>query len=196
VNINTPEYWDAVHASMEGPVSDATRDYRFVHQAILPLIPTGSRVLDVGCGDGQLCEALVEQGCDVVGLDFSRRAVAMCRAKGIAAFRCVLPDTPGETISKFDVAVCSSVLAQLDEPERAVAAMCNHVRSGGLIVIAVPAPVAIDRNPEHVHLFGRHDVLELVMSAATDCRCIRVTGERTAGQCDHWLAWGRVGCGA
>ena len=45
----------------------------------------GERVLDLGCGDGRLTEALVDAGCAVVGVDASAEQVAAARARGLDA---------------------------------------------------------------------------------------------------------------
>ena len=41
-------------------------------------IPSGSKVLDVGCGNGKTVGALLEMGMDVTGLDFSPSAIDQC----------------------------------------------------------------------------------------------------------------------
>jgi ubiquinone/menaquinone biosynthesis C-methylase UbiE len=56
----------------------------------LPAIPPGSRVLEIGCGNGKTYIPLSERGVSVVGLDISPAAVALCRrAAGEGAPLCV-----------------------------------------------------------------------------------------------------------
>ena len=43
------------------------------------------RVLDLGCGNGTLTEALIGAGCSVVGVDTSAEMIAAARARGIDA---------------------------------------------------------------------------------------------------------------
>lgn len=43
--------------------------------------------LDVGCGPGRLTVALMDRGVDAVGVDISREAVRMARARGAHALR-------------------------------------------------------------------------------------------------------------
>ncbi|MGA2847689.1 MAG: class I SAM-dependent methyltransferase [Terracidiphilus sp.] len=45
----------------------------------------GERILDLGCGDGQLTQRIAASGAHVVGVDASAEMVAAARARGIAA---------------------------------------------------------------------------------------------------------------
>ena len=50
---------------------------------ILRLVRPGARVLDVGCGEGELLELLTrEKGVDGQGLEISPSGVAACLARG------------------------------------------------------------------------------------------------------------------
>ena len=67
-----------------GPVSvsePSARDFR----EIVRLVRPGARVLDVGCGEGDLLELLAaEKGVDGRGLEISPRGVSACLARGLA----------------------------------------------------------------------------------------------------------------
>ena len=45
----------------------------------LPGLPHGSPVLELGCGNGKAVLAMIHRGWDVTAIDFSSRAVALCR---------------------------------------------------------------------------------------------------------------------
>ena len=45
----------------------------------------GERILDLGCGDGQLTECIAASGANVIAIDASPQMVAAARARGIAA---------------------------------------------------------------------------------------------------------------
>src|SRR5271157_4459807 len=45
----------------------------------------GERILDLGCGDGQLTRRIAATGASVVGVDNSPEMVAAARSRGIAA---------------------------------------------------------------------------------------------------------------
>jgi len=202
-NVNTPAYWDEVYATEAAPRPGGERDYTSLHRAILQIVPVGSRVLDTGCGTGILALKLLHKGCKVMGLDFSERAVEICRSQGIDARVCELPVIPTD-VGVFDVAVCSEVLEHLDRPEQMLTAMCRVVRVGGLIVISVPADRTIDTYLAHVHFFGqKKDVLALMNRAVAEPKCIAVaiyggpidwTSKLYDSRSNRvsWLAWGRV----
>ena len=78
------------------PVNDASRwnprDYAanaaFVPAMGLPVVELlgpqpGERILDLGCGDGVLTEALVAAGAQVFGVDASPEMIAAAKAKGL-----------------------------------------------------------------------------------------------------------------
>jgi len=188
-NINTPEYWDAVYAREGQPTEGDSRDYDALHRAILNLMPRSARVLDVGCGTGRLACKLVAKGCVVVGIDFSKRAVEVCQALGLDARQCTLPSIDA-SVGTFDAAVCTEVLEHLRDPKQTVAAVQARVREGGLVAFSVPAAAAIDREKEHVQLFGRGDLLRLMRAHLDDCRCVLVKGRQRGSMLDSWLVWG------
>ena len=79
---------------------------------ILRLVRPGSRVLDVGCGEGALLELLTEEkGCDGRGLEISAGGVSACIARGLAVVQGDadrdLKDFPAQA---FDYAILSQTL--------------------------------------------------------------------------------------
>lgn len=81
------------------------------------LIPTGARVLDVGCASGFFAEHLQARGCPVVGVDYSQDAVDVARQRGLNAYQI---DLESETLdsANFDIVVFADVLEHLRNPEQ------------------------------------------------------------------------------
>ena len=50
-------------------------------------VAAGARVLDVGCGDGELLAALREKGCDARGMEIDPHNVAECVARGLSVIQ-------------------------------------------------------------------------------------------------------------
>ena len=79
---------------------------------ILRLVRPGSRVLDVGCGEGALLELLGgEKNCDGRGLEISAAGVAACLARGLAVVQGDADrDLKGYPSHAFDYAILSQTL--------------------------------------------------------------------------------------
>jgi SAM-dependent methyltransferase len=102
------------------------------------LLPMGGLVLDVGCGTGQLAEAIAASGFDVFGVDLSASMVARARQRGLsgtfAGVTTALPFAEGS----FDLALTVATLHHLETPERVAATvseMGRVVKRGGFIVL-------------------------------------------------------------
>jgi SAM-dependent methyltransferase len=93
------------------------------------------RVLEVGCGRGELSERLVRGGAAVVAIDQSERMVELTRDRGVDARVGdvqALPFGDGE----FDVAVANFVLYHVPDVHRALAELARVLRTGGRLVAA------------------------------------------------------------
>lgn len=89
-------------------------------QIIADNIAPGSRVLDIGCGDGALMAALRDQkGCDARGLEIDPANVASAVAKGLSVVQGDA-DTDLGTYPEgsFDYAVLSQTLQTTHRPDR------------------------------------------------------------------------------
>ena len=88
---------------------------------IAAAVPTGSRVLDVGCGDGELMAALRDQGVDARGLEIDPVNVTAAIARGQSVVQGDanrdLADYPGDA---FDYAILSQTLQTTERPDRVV----------------------------------------------------------------------------
>ncbi|MCL2142668.1 MAG: class I SAM-dependent methyltransferase [Methanomassiliicoccaceae archaeon] len=57
-----------------------TRQWKGAVKTKIPLpFKKGDRVIDIGCGNGKTSAALIEEGCDVIGIDISEEAAEACR---------------------------------------------------------------------------------------------------------------------
>jgi methionine biosynthesis protein MetW len=81
-------------------------------------VAPGARVLDIGCGDGSLLEALRGNGCDARGMEIEAGDVAACVAKGLSVIQgdadrdlAFYPDL------SFDYAILSETLQTMMRPD-------------------------------------------------------------------------------
>jgi SAM-dependent methyltransferase len=102
----------------------------------LTRMPVGS-VLDVGCGRGDLGEALVRRGWRVAGVDPSPSACAAAKARGVDARVGTLESVHFEPGS-FDAVVMTHALEHVLDPRADLRRIRGLLRTGGVVVISVP----------------------------------------------------------
>ncbi|KTE45684.1 MULTISPECIES: methionine biosynthesis protein MetW [unclassified Sphingopyxis] len=88
---------------------------------IADAVPSSARVLDVGCGDGELMEALRAKGVDARGLEIDPANVTAAIARGQSVVQGDanrdLADYPGDA---FDYAILSQTLQTTERPDLVV----------------------------------------------------------------------------
>lgn len=106
-------------------------------QIMASLVPRGSRVLDLGCGDGRLLRHLIdERDCQGTGVDSDLRVLAAATARGVSALDLDLDvDLPEFHDDSYDVVVCSRTLQSLSRPADVLTQMA---RIGDLLVVSMP----------------------------------------------------------
>ncbi|MEE8189423.1 MAG: methyltransferase domain-containing protein [Kiloniellales bacterium] len=113
------------------------RTARFVADLGLPLLgllaPTaGERILDLGCGDGELAEKIAASGAAVVAVDSSPEQVAAARARGLDAR--VANATALGFDAEFDAVFSNAVLHWVLDPGAAIDGIWRALKPGGRLV--------------------------------------------------------------
>jgi methionine biosynthesis protein MetW len=101
------------------------------------MVAAGSRVLDVGCGDGELLRLLAEtKGVDARGVEISQKGVNDCVAKGLSVIQgdadVDLADYPDDG---FDYVILSQTLQATRNPRRVLEQM---LRIGKRAIVSFP----------------------------------------------------------
>jgi len=108
------------------------------------VIPPGSRVLDFGCGSGELALALSDSGYRVIGLE-SSAAMHSCSSKALQGRDAVMLRVDSGSWSPIelpdgacDAIVSSSVLEYIANIEAQLSEFRRVVKPGGVIIVTVP----------------------------------------------------------
>lgn len=137
---DNPAAWDEMRA-LDLPA-------RAIEEALLARLSPGrlGRVLDIGCGTGRMMEVLSPRADQVLGLDLSRRMLALARTRiaerGLAncsvrqadMARIPLPD------ASFDLVVLCMVLHYADDPAAVLAEAARLAAPGGQVAVVDLAP--------------------------------------------------------
>jgi methionine biosynthesis protein MetW len=104
---------------------------------ITNLLPSKSRVLDVGCGDGTLIKALIdEKSIDARGIELGERNVKECILKGLSVIEGNAETELGQFPDKaFDFVVLSQTLQAFYKPENVLEQL---LRIGHRVIISIP----------------------------------------------------------
>ena len=109
---------------------------RVDHLVVAEMVAPQSRVLDVGCGDGELLKLLESRGVDGRGIELSREGVNDCVAKGLAVIQgdadADLADYPDDG---FDYVILSQTLQATRHPRLVLEHM---LRIGRHAVVSFP----------------------------------------------------------
>jgi ubiquinone biosynthesis O-methyltransferase len=115
---------------------------RLERQLVLELIGdiNGCRVLDVGCGDGELAVELKKRGATVAGIDASAEMIAAARARSErenadVRFQAAMAEDLPFSDGQFDAVTAITILCFVDNAVPVFQEMARVLRPGGRLVI-------------------------------------------------------------
>lgn len=122
---------------MQKPAPPLTPAPRVDHQLIAEMVDPGSRVLDVGCGDGALLQLLTDtKGVDGRGVEIVRENVNACVTRGLSVIQGDadrdLDDYPDLA---FDYAILSLTIQATRNPKTVLE---NLLRIGRRAIVSFP----------------------------------------------------------
>ena len=132
------------------PFADSRETTQASVRRVLTLAGQGSRVLDVGCGDGRAARALdeLEQDVDYTGADASEALIAQARQRAAGLRHCraefhvvdITTDNwaPLDGTARFDLALCLAVIHHLPgrHRQRIVTRMGGVLAPAGRLVVS------------------------------------------------------------
>jgi methionine biosynthesis protein MetW len=116
---------------------NAAQTQRIDLQVIADLLPAGSKVLDVGCGDGELLDMLIrDKQVDGRGVEISQRNVNLCVARGLSVIQ---GDADTDLIyypaQSFDYTILAQTIQATHSPREVLEQL---LRIGERAVVSLP----------------------------------------------------------
>ena len=110
--------------------------YRSDHLLVAQMVKRGSKVLDVGCGEGDLLQLLETRGIDGRGIELSREGVNRCVARGLAVVQGDADtDLDAYPDDAFDYVILSQTLQATRQPR---VVLENLLRIGRRAIVSFP----------------------------------------------------------
>lgn len=145
-----------------------------------------NRLLDIGCGAGNLLQAARKHGWDAQGLEVSAGAVKHVRGLGFEVFEGELQDAAFPS-QHFDVITAVELLEHLVDPKPLLHEVARILRPGGLFWTTTPHARGLSGRllglnwrcvwpPEHLQLFSIRGLTKLLRDAGFRQLRIKTTG--------------------
>ena len=133
----------------QGPSHWWTRSRRDILLRMARAYPQSTRILDIGCGGGELLRDLRHAGVQhVTGIDISEESISFCRNQNISevyrmdAAKLNFPD------ASFDLVIASDILEHMKDDEAVLREWRRVLADKGVLILFVPA---------FMFLWSKHD---------------------------------------
>jgi len=138
---NGPNTWNSIYEKFQHERHSVWKEAAtpwFVSKMAFLKELGANRILDAACGDARNTRAFAESGFQVVGVDFSEKALARA-AKNTSTFKNVtLQQHNLESLpfsEEFDAIACDYVAVHLQNPKQVVTNFYNALKPKGLLLI-------------------------------------------------------------
>jgi 2-polyprenyl-3-methyl-5-hydroxy-6-metoxy-1,4-benzoquinol methylase len=163
-----------------------------IADVIAGTVSQGGAILDVGCGGGELINALSDRGYNCVGVERDAKAISVRAGSVLAGSAEHLP--PQLPPSSFDAIVYSHVVEHLVDPVTSLRDAAKLLNPGGAMIIEVPNNACFIAEqmglawenldpPRHLSFFTERSLHELLRRAGFEVQSTYYTGF-----CRHFTA--------
>ncbi|MBI5592229.1 MAG: class I SAM-dependent methyltransferase [Deltaproteobacteria bacterium] len=133
------------------------------------------RLLEVGCGSGDLIAFMKQKGWTVAGLDTDPVAVQKARSRGLQVYRGTL-ETAGFPSNDMDVIAMNHVIEHVPDPAKTLRECYRILKAGGRLMVTTPNHESWGHSlfrknwrglepPRHLFVFNRNSLLRLIRQA-------------------------------
>lgn len=156
----------------------------FTHKPLLNILKGRlyryKKILDIGCGTGTVCFYFAKNGIYSVGIDISKKAIALAKINAKYLFltkqtKFYYSDFPGHKESgKFDLIICTEVLEHLHDDNRAMSEIYSLLNPGGELIVSVPLKSSFlyrhrflekfDNEVGHLRRYSESELKELIQN--------------------------------
>ena len=158
-NPNTVEYWNDKYNSK--PEYEDMDQFKF--ENISHHISPGMTVVDIGCGNGELCKVIKKDhpSCEVIGIDYSDAVIKQLEDEEDIVFEIGMAEDTGIDEESVDFVVCCETIEHVDDPQLVIGEIYRILVPGGKFIITTPY---LDHIPsdEHVWEFRYEDIERLL----------------------------------
>jgi 2-polyprenyl-3-methyl-5-hydroxy-6-metoxy-1,4-benzoquinol methylase len=183
-------FYDAVwrnYAHLDAVSPAAFHRRRLIVSWVTEIAPSPQRVLDVGCGQGELLAELAARipGAHLHGADLSEQSLEDTRRRQPQAdvFRLDLADPDFERrhsayLERFDVVICSEVIEHLADDVLGVQRLKALLVPGGYLVVSVPGGKMsrYDVMIGHQRHYRSRDLADLLATAGLEVKKLMAWG--------------------
>jgi 2-polyprenyl-3-methyl-5-hydroxy-6-metoxy-1,4-benzoquinol methylase len=97
-------------------------------------------ILEIGCGNGNICFQVAHLGHQVLGIDLSEESIHYAnehfRWPNLTYKTIAAEDISGQSL--YDVIICSEVLEHLYEPDKVLSQISRMLKPNGITIVTVP----------------------------------------------------------
>ncbi len=168
--VSVPDTWHSTYTEYYGWRWEFTEVINDFNQCLSP----GNKILEIGCGEGLLLQALAEKY-DAYGVDLNKQAIQHAESKNLKAFNLSLAEFQTKFgDSEFYGAIMFNVIEHLEDPLSLLIDLKKSLHKGAHILISIPnmnrTGVLIgwepwDYPPHHLTRFSSDGIDSLIIRA-------------------------------